>query len=725
VVPRVVIFAALFVLIGLVCQQVGQTVGLPRALGKTSANQTLLTGSGQADDLLDIAANTPWQPTCPPPVINGRLGSGSPDYPSVSGVQLGRLNRNGVASACNAPKTCQLATSTGGRAYDTYTFKNNGSNQICATVTLTLPQQIGANYQANSYLGSFDPNNICANYLADPGVSSATLSQPIVYSHNVPAGASFVVVVQTTNPGEIDGSYQLKVEGLANCANVCALNCPANVSAATTVGAATVNYPLPSLAGSCQNAGAVTCAPPPGSAFAVGTTPVNCSARDGAGNTLACSFNVSVNKLSAAITQPAGCLGPGGIINASFTVTSGATSAQTLTAQANLPPELLALGGRCSYNIGGVSAGGNCSVVSPSSVVFTGMLAAGQTATVTYQAQIADSAQKGAQACINTSANFSGGPMATAQSCVPVTCDPVGEGKPLPTQFSGGDARPGSVLIFPLYTSAASNALGQNTRLSLTNLDPSRTANAHLFFVDASACEVRDAFVCLTANQTITFLASDFDPGTTGFLVVVAVDRQGCPTHFNYLIGDEYVKLGSGHTANLSAEAIPAIAGGLASCSADATTAALRFDGAAYAPLPRIVAAGGFGSRTDGNDTLLILNRIGGNLAVGGTTVSAMTSLAYDDAENPYSLSFNLTCQYRGSVWTSTRGTRFETAVPAGHSGWAKYYGNADEAFLGATLNLNRNSGAQSTSFNEGHNLHKLSYTTSAVYTIPITPPGC
>ena len=139
-------------------------------------------------------AASPAQPVCPPPTINGRLGSGSTDYPGVSGTLLGRLNRNGVAGGCNSPKTCSLATGVGQRAYDAYTFRNSGAAQACVTVTLNVPQQLGANYQANSYLGSFNPNDLCANYLADPGVSSATLSVPIVYSHTVPAGATFVVI---------------------------------------------------------------------------------------------------------------------------------------------------------------------------------------------------------------------------------------------------------------------------------------------------------------------------------------------------------------------------------------------------------------------------------------------------------------------------------------------------------------------------------------------------
>ena len=79
------------------------------------------------------------------------------------------------------------------------------------------------------------------------------------------------------------------------------------------------------------------------------------------------------------------------------------------------------------------------------------------------------------------------------------------------------------------------------------------------------------------------------------------------------------------------------------------------------------------------------------------------------------------------SVWVSTRATpRFDTVIPSGRSGWAKYYNSGvDEAFLGATINLNQNSAVQTSAFNEGHSLHKLSYTTAARYTIPILPPAC
>jgi len=322
---------------------------------------------------------------------------------------------------------------------------------------------------------------------------------------------------------------------------------------------------------------------------------------------------------------------------------------------------------------------------------------------------------------------LNGGQPATIQSCLTVNCDPLGEGMPLPTAFSGSASRPGSVLIFPIYTSSATSTLSQNTRLALTNVDPSRAVNLHLFFIDSVSCQVSDMFLCLTANQTTSFMASDIDPGTTGFIVAVAIDGQGCPINFNQLIGDEYVKFISGHAANLGAEAVPAIAGGLLTCPGESPEAVLKFDGISYAPLPRVVATSSFPSRSDGNETMLILNRIGGNLVSGGTTSSGMTSLVYNDTEEGFSFTFNLSCQYRGSVWVSTRALpRFEDVVPSGRSGWARYYStNFEEAFLGATINFNHNLGAQASAFNAGRNLHKLSFTTSAAYTIPVFPPSC
>jgi subtilisin-like proprotein convertase family protein len=226
---------------------------------------------------------------CPTTTIHGTLGSGSPDHAFTTGNQTGRLNRNGISSSCATPKSCNIFTASGSRAFDAYTFPNTSGADACAQVHFAVNTASGANYQVNAYLDSYDPNNICTNYLADPGLSSGGGPQmPTDMSFTVPNGHSVVLVVHTTNPGETGGLYTLTV--LGNLCTSCSLTCPTDVSKTTDPGqnGAVVNYPAPSTTGSC---GTVNCAPASGSFFPVGTTPVTCTSTAGP----SCSFNVTVH----------------------------------------------------------------------------------------------------------------------------------------------------------------------------------------------------------------------------------------------------------------------------------------------------------------------------------------------------------------------------------------------------------------------------------------------
>ena len=134
-----------------------------------------------------------------------------------------------------------------------------------------------------------------------------------------------------------------------------------------------------------------------------------------------------------------------------------------------------------------------------------------------------------------------------------------------------------------------------------------------LIFVDGTTGANLNAFINLAPFQTAQFLASDIVPGLTGYLMAVAVNGSTlCPINFNNLIGDAYVKRSTGHRAGLSAIAIAAIAANPAVC-AGATTA-INFDGVNYNRVPRTLALDSVPSRADGNDTLFVLNRVGGNL---------------------------------------------------------------------------------------------------------------
>jgi hypothetical protein len=296
------------------------------------------------------------------------------------------------------------------------------------------------------------------------------------------------------------------------------------------------------------------------------------------------------------------------------------------------------------------------------------------------------------------------------------------------------DQKAGSVLFYNFYTSGATGGATQNTRINITNTSTTSAAFVHLFFVDGTTCSIADSFICLTANQTASFLASDVDPGVSGYIVAVASSGvTGCPVAFNFLIGDEYVKAATGHAANLGAEAFAALYNGtLPGCDANSVTAILAFNGvvgAGYNMAPRVLALDNFASHADGNDTLLIINRFGGNLASGASTVGSLFGLVYDDAENSGSFTISSgACQLRGSLSNSfPRSTpRIESLIPAGRSGWLKIYNiSADNAYLGAAINLNPNAGSAASAFNGGHNLHKLTLSAAASYTIPVFPPSC
>ena len=313
-------------------------------------------------------------------------------------------------------------------------------------------------------------------------------------------------------------------------------------------------------------------------------------------------------------------------------------------------------------------------------------------------------------------------------SAAALAADP---GLPYPETSELSDQKAGSVLIYNYYTSGATSGNSQNTRISMTNTSSARAALVHIFFV-ADSCQIADSYICLTPNQTASFLASDVDPGINGYIVAVAVDTNGCPTAFNALIGDEYLKLATGHTANLGAEAFAALSVNADACD---TTATLAFSGdkvtagqaASYNRVARVLASSSVPSRADGNDTLVVLNRIGGNLALGASTLSSLFGLMYDDSESVFSFTVTGGCQLRGSLSNSFPRTtpRFETIVPAGRTGWFKVWAAADTGILGAILNTNPNAAANAGAFNGGRNLHKLTLTANASYIIPVFPPAC
>lgn len=147
-------------------------------------------------------------PTCtaPPTTMTGSLSAGDLQ-------QTARMGRDGVTSLCGVGKVCPGPLGAGPRLYDIYSFTNAGAVTACANIELTAGCSPATNpIIAVAYLGSFNPSNLCANYLGDPGGSPNPTN---AFSVDVPAGGTLLVNVHEINPGLLGcSSYTLKVSGL-------------------------------------------------------------------------------------------------------------------------------------------------------------------------------------------------------------------------------------------------------------------------------------------------------------------------------------------------------------------------------------------------------------------------------------------------------------------------------------------------------------------------------
>ena len=287
------------------------------------------------------------------------------------------------------------------------------------------------------------------------------------------------------------------------------------------------------------------------------------------------------------------------------------------------------------------------------------------------------------------------------------------------TLASIGGQLPGSILVYPLYSSISTNTQAEDTRLTITNTSPTDLVGVHLFWIDGAGSTVADSLICLTSNQTARFAASEFDPDIGGYLIAIAIDPlTGCPINHNRLIGELYLRTIAGQAANLAAISIQALEHQPAVCDQTSVTAEIRFDGYNYQLLPTTMAVDHLPSPADGLESLLIIDRIEGSLVTGMRTIGDLAGVVYNDLEVGQSFTIGSSRrQLRLALADSTlRITpRLSKSIPNGRTGWMRVSHADDGAIIGAVLTRSRH----------GHNLHALGMTAAARLVVPLTGRGC
>lgn len=296
----------------------------------------------------------------------------------------------------------------------------------------------------------------------------------------------------------------------------------------------------------------------------------------------------------------------------------------------------------------------------------------------------------------------------------------VGSNSP---QSALSNLKAGSLLIFPKYASSSASPARVNTIISLTNTNPRDGVIVRLAWIHD--CQVDNTFVTLAGNQTQSLLASLENPGQSGYLMAIAVNSNGIPTQFNWLIGSATLRSEEGFTASYNAVGVAKRTAGAVQ-SASTTEVPVIFNDVQYDRLPELVAldhlpnqdpSAGEALRTD-------LNLISPVSSLTGGVAEPMkvTAVAYDQSGRPFPQTSDGSCamsKRAADFWTDPA---LATIISPQRPGWARFAAaNGNRALPLLGLSLTNEPAAGLASARHMQVIRRLETFTMAV---PIINPG-
>ncbi len=300
----------------------------------------------------------------------------------------------------------------------------------------------------------------------------------------------------------------------------------------------------------------------------------------------------------------------------------------------------------------------------------------------------------------------------------------VGPGIPLVGSNGAKSAisstKAGSVLFFNKYTSDNSNPSGVNTVISLINSNPRDMVTVRLFFV--RDCTVVSQYINLAPNQTRALLASAEDGGKTGYAVAVAVNTQGIPTQFNWLLGAASLRDAQGHEASYNAVSVSKrTAGPVASVAGG--VAEMKFDDIEFDRLSQRIAVDNIqdpiGTRTD----VTVYSPIS-DLSGAGAAATRITATSYEQNGTSHPSVIDTPCGLRSSVSAIWTNPPINSYITPNNPGWGSFAATTVDNIPVPLLGLSLTDGA-STQLNNARQMQALSRLDTFTMKLPIsTPPN-
>ncbi len=287
---------------------------------------------------------------------------------------------------------------------------------------------------------------------------------------------------------------------------------------------------------------------------------------------------------------------------------------------------------------------------------------------------------------------------------------------------AASSSKAGSVLFFHKFTSDGIKSSNVNTLLTLTNTNPRDGVALHLIFV--ANCASDDQFISLGPNQTRTLLMSKEKPGQTGYAIAVAVNSEGVPTQFNWLIGSASLRDVHAHEAGYNALAVAKRTAGAVHLSNGGSYGSLNFDGLEYDRLPKKIALDNIqnqAARKVGSlSTDAVVYVPSSKPDADDYEATKITAVAYDQNGKAYPEVADNICGLSLSLRNLWSDTPITDIVTEGKPGWASFSAVNANSEAVPVLGLSLTESLSGEAQHNARNMQVLEWLDKYKITIPI-----